>query len=154
MNDILELDIRLIAVNKKHYLPLLLLGDEQESMIDRYLGRGNLYVMFAGDSPIAVAVITLEGEGICELKNLAVSPQHQRKGIGKQMVTYLCNCYKESYHTMFVGTGNSPQTVEFYLSCGFIYSHTLADFFTLHYDHPIVEGGKVLRDMLYFRRQL
>ena len=30
--------------DKKNYLPLLLLGDEQESMIHRYLERGTLYL--------------------------------------------------------------------------------------------------------------
>ena len=32
---------------KKQYLQLLLLGDEQESMIDRYLERGEMFVMFS-----------------------------------------------------------------------------------------------------------
>ena len=31
--------------NKKRYLPLLLLGDEQEDMIDRYLERGTMYAL-------------------------------------------------------------------------------------------------------------
>ena len=30
--------------DKKHYLPLLLIGDESEIMIDRYLESGTLYV--------------------------------------------------------------------------------------------------------------
>lgn len=34
-----------IADNKKRYLDLLLLGDEQESMIDRYLERGEMFVL-------------------------------------------------------------------------------------------------------------
>ena len=29
-----------------------------------------------------------------------------------------------------------------------------ARLFTLHYDHPIVEDGKVLKDMYYFSRTL
>lgn len=45
-------------------------------------------------------------------------------------------------------------TISFYQSCGFVYSHTVPDFFTLHYDHPIVEDGKVLKDMYYFSRTL
>ena len=71
---------------------------------------------------LAVAVVTLEGEGVCELKNLAVSPSYQRKGLGSQMVEYLFDRYKDSCHTMFVGTGDSQQTVSFYRSCGFTYS--------------------------------
>ena len=37
--------IRTIRENKKQYLDLLLLADEQEDMIDRYLARGTLFVM-------------------------------------------------------------------------------------------------------------
>ena len=149
-------EICLVSSDKKRYLSLLLLADEQESMIDRYLERGDLYVMRdkQAHDAFAVAVVTFEGEGVCELKNLAVSPQCQRKGIGKRMVEYLFGRYKGMCHTMLVGTGDSRQTVGFYLSCGFTYSHTVPDFFTQHYDHLIVEEGQVLRDMLYFRRTL
>ena len=34
-----------IFYNKKQYLDLLLLADEQESMIDRYLKRGDMFVL-------------------------------------------------------------------------------------------------------------
>lgn len=141
--------------NKKQFLPLLLLADEQESMIDRYLDRGNLYVMRNAASKIlAVAVVTTEEEGWCELKNLAVSPSCRRKGYGRMMVEHLCHLYRDTHHAMRVGTGNSRQTVDFYLSCSFTYSHTVPDFFTQHYDHPIIEEGRLLRDMLYFQRML
>ena len=149
-------NIHHIPTDKKQYLSLLLLADEQESMIDRYLERGELYVMLDEQmqEPLAVAVVTMEGKGVCELKNLAVSPSYQRKGLGRQMVEYLFDRYKDSCHTMFVGTGDSQQTVGFYRSCGFTYSHTIPDFFTQHYDHLIVEEGKVLQDMICFRKEL
>ena len=34
-----------IKENKKEYLELLLLADEQENMIDRYLEKGTMYVL-------------------------------------------------------------------------------------------------------------
>ena len=34
-----------IKENKKKYLDLLLLADEQEDMIDRYLDNGRMYVL-------------------------------------------------------------------------------------------------------------
>ena len=34
-----------VQENKRQYLPLLLLADEQESMIDRYLDRGTMYAL-------------------------------------------------------------------------------------------------------------
>lgn len=55
-----------ISRNKKQYLNLLLLGDEQETMIDRYLERGDLFVL--EDNGIkAVGVVTKEGPEICVL---------------------------------------------------------------------------------------
>lgn len=51
-----------ITNNKKQYLDLLLLADEQESMIDRYLERGELFVLDDGGVK-AVGVVTDEGEG-------------------------------------------------------------------------------------------
>lgn len=149
------MNIHPITTHKKRFLPLLLLADEQESMIDRYLERGEMFAMYEAETePVAIAVVTDEGNGVYELKNLVVSPYYQRKGYGRQMVEYLCLHYADVCHTLMVGTGDSTQTVSFYKSCGFTYSHTVPDFFTLHYDHPIVEEGKVLRDMVYFRRVL
>lgn len=148
------MSIQFIVNDKKHYLPLLLLADEQESMIDRYLERGDLFVMFDGQNPIAVAVVTAEGNGVYELKNLAVTPAYQRKGYGRQMIEFLCRHYSGACHTILVGTGESRQTVSFYENCGFTYSHTVLDFFTRNYDHPIIEDGRVLKDMIYFQRKL
>lgn len=49
--------------DKKLFLDLLLLGDEQEDMIDRYLNRGELYVMYGANSTVlGVAVMTEEGK--------------------------------------------------------------------------------------------
>lgn len=149
------MNIQLITTDKKRFLSLLLLADEQESMIDRYLERGDLFVMFDAEAiPISVAVATDEGNGVCELKNLAVAPACQRKGYGRQMVEYLCRHYADMCHTLLVGTGESRQTIGFYESCGFTYSHTVADFFIRNYDHPIVEDGKMLKDMIYLRKKV
>lgn len=54
--------IREITENKKEYLPLLLLADEQESMIALYLERGTMYVLEQETDVKAVCVVTDEGE--------------------------------------------------------------------------------------------
>ena len=144
-----------VITDKKCYLPLLLLGDEQESMIDRYLERGEMFVMQnQAATPVAIAVVTDEGDGVLELKNLAVHPLFQRKGYGKRMIAYVCEHYKDRFHTLLAGTGDSRQTLSFYKNCGFTYSYTVSDFFLKNYDHPIVEEGKVLKDMIYFKRKI
>lgn len=146
--------ITLITQNKKRYLDLLLLADEQESMIDRYLERGDLYALYDNGELVSVCVITQEGEGIYEIKNIATYPQYQRKGYGRRLIHFLCENYRHKCHTMLVGTGESPLTVPFYESCGFTYSHRIPNFFTDHYDHPIIEAGKLLTDMVYFKKEL
>ena len=142
-----------IRENKKEYLELLLLADEQESMIDRYLDRGNMYALFE-DGVRAVCVVTDEGGGILELKNLAVCPEYQRKGYGAAMIRFLEERYRGQYGILQVGTGDSPLTVPFYEACGFRRSHTVKNFFTEYYDHPIYEAGVLLKDMVYLRKKM
>ena len=54
------MEICRIQHHKKDYLELLLLGDEQESMIDRYLERGDMYVLYDSGAAKAVCVVTEE----------------------------------------------------------------------------------------------
>jgi len=148
------MDIRQVIGNKKKYLPLLLLADEQEDMIDRYLERGDLYVLESDGEAVAVCVVTDEGEGIAEIKNLAVAKTCQHRGIGRMMLEFVSQRCRAGFHTLLVGTGDSPLTVPFYEKCGFVRSHVVKDFFTEHYDHPIIEEGVLLRDMVYLKKAL
>ena len=70
------------------------------------------------------------------------------------MIQYIERVFSARYHTLLVGTGDSPLTVPFYERCGFVRSHAVKDFFTEHYDHPIIEGGVQLRDMVYFKKSI
>ena len=147
------MEIRKVETDKKRYLDLLLLADEQEDMIDRYLERGTMYVL-EDDGVMAECVVTDEGDGVLELKNIAVEPAFQGRGCGKAMIDFLVRTYKGQYSALQVGTGDSPSTVPFYEACGFSYSHRVKDFFTKNYDHPIVEDGVLLTDMIYLRRDI
>lgn len=76
-------------------------------MIDRYIERGDLFVMEEKGEAKAVAVVTREGQGIYELKNLAVAPACQRKGYGRMMVEHVWHYYADC-RTLLVGTGRQP----------------------------------------------
>lgn len=76
------MDIQEISSNKKQFLNLLLLADEQESMIERYLERGRMFILYDSNLTISVCVITDEGNGVLEIKNIAVYPEYQRRGYG------------------------------------------------------------------------
>ena len=142
-----------IKENKKSYLDLLLLADEQEDMIDRYLDRGKMYVI-NDDGVKCECVVTDEENGVLEIKNLATNPKYQGEGYAKAMIDFICQNYRHNYSILQVGTGDSPLTVPFYEKCGFIRSHVVANFFTDNYDHPIYEAGVQLVDMVYLRREI
>ena len=147
------MEIRKVETDKKQYLSLLLLADEQEDMVDRYLERGFMYVL-EDDGVKAECVVTDEGDDILELKNLAVEPAAQGKGYGKAMVNFLVQTYKGQYAVLQVGTGDSLSTIPFYEACGFYRHHLVKNFFTDHYDRPIYECGVQLVDMVYLQRKL
>ena len=147
------MEIKKVETDKKRYLSLLLLADEQEDMVDRYLERGTMYVL--EDAGVtAECVVTEEGGGILELKNIAVEPARQGKGYGKALIDFLIRTCRGRYTVLQVGTGDSPSTIPFYESCGFRRHHLVRNFFTDHYDHPIYECGVQLVDMVYLQRPL
>lgn len=119
-----------IKENKKEHLALLL-ADEQENMIDRYLDKGRMYVL--DDNGIKCeCVVTDEGGGVLEIKNIATVPKYQRKGYAKALIDFIVEKYRGQYAVLS--------------------SHTVPNFFTDHYDHPIYECGIRLVDMVYLRR--
>lgn len=147
--------MRIIEVkeNKKQYLDLLLSADEQEDMIDRYLDQGKMFVLDE-DGVKCECVVTDEGNGVLEIKNIATVPAFQRKGYAKALIDFLVQKYAEHYTILQVGTGDSPLTIPFYEKCGFVRSHSIPNFFTDHYDHPIFECGIQLVDMIYLQRKI
>lgn len=142
-----------VKSDKKKYIDLLLLADEQEDMIDRYLERGEMYIL--DDNGVkAECVVTEESSGVLEIKNIATAPDHQRKGYGRMLIDFIIEKYSEQYTVLKVGTGDSPLTIPFYEKCGFTRSHTIKNFFINNYDHPIYECGIQLIDMVYLQRNL
>ncbi len=145
--------IEKITENKKQYLDLLLLADESENMIDRYLEGGDMFALFDDEVKTVCVVAEIDKEN-CELKNIATYEKYQGKGYGKALIRYISDFYKNDYETMQVGTGDIPAILSFYENCGFKISHRLKNFFTDNYDHPIFEGDIQLIDMIYLKKDL
>ncbi|MDD6769322.1 GNAT family N-acetyltransferase [Inconstantimicrobium porci] len=145
--------VELINGNKKRFLDLLLLADEQESMVDKYLDKGTMFAIYDDDLK-GICVVTKERDRVCEIKNIATYEKFHGQGYGKKLIDYVCDYFKDDCDTMFVGTGDSPLTVPFYKKCGFVESHRIKNFFTDNYDHLIFEAGKQLVDMVYLKKEL
>jgi len=145
--------IEKISENKKQFLDLLLLADEQENMIDKYLYDGDLFALYDGDLKSICVVLPIDSV-TCELKNIATYEKYQGHGYGKALIHFVSDFYKSNYSTMLVGTGETPAILSFYKSCGFEISHRIPNFFTDHYDHPMFDGDIQLVDMIYLKKNL
>jgi GNAT superfamily N-acetyltransferase len=144
------------VTNKKQYLDLLLLADESEEMIDRYLKKGDMFVLLGdkdNDIKSECVVAAIDNE-TCELKNIATYENEQGKGYATALIKHIAEYYKTHFKTMLVGTGDTPTILSFYKGCGFEISHVIKNFFTDNYDHPMYEDGIQLVDMVYLKMDL
>ena len=145
--------IEKITGNRKQYLDLLQLADEQEDMIDRYLEKGDMFALYDDDLK-TVCVVVATDDGTCELKNIATYKKYQGKGYAGALIKFICDLYKKNCKTMLVGTGEVPTILSFYEKCGFEQSHRIKNFFTDNYNHPMFEEGIQLIDMIYLKKKL
>lgn len=147
------INIERVLGNKKAFLDLLLLADEQEDMIDRYLPDGDMYALYDGGLKSVCVVAPIDSE-TCELKNIATYEHEQGKGYGRALIRFIADFYKKDFKTMLVGTGETPAILSFYEGCGFEQSHRVKNFFTDNYDHPMFDGDIQLVDMIYLKMAL
>lgn len=147
------MEIKTVRENKKRFLDLLLLADEQESMIDKYLERGELFALYDGDLK-SVCVVTHESDDVCELKNIATYEKWHGCGYASMLLLHIFSYYRGKYKTMLVGTGDIPQIIQFYHKNGFRVSHKIKNFFIDNYDHPMFENDIQLIDMVYLSKTL
>lgn len=148
------MEIKKIIKDKEQFMDLLLLADEQESMILKYLERGELFALYDTDLK-TVCVVTQEDENTCEIKNIATYEQEQGKGYGSLMMKYIIENCKDKCDTLLVGTGgDDDKTLSFYKKYGFVYSHTVKNFFIDNYGHEMFEDGQQLIDMIYLKMDI
>ena len=148
------MEVVTITENKKQFLDLLLLGDEQEDMIDKYLPQCDLHVLYAEGNPVSLCAVTREGEGVIEIKNLATEPREQKKDYGSYLLDYVSKAYQGRGKFLQLGTGDVPWILKFYNDCGFQFAHSIPNFFTDNYHEPIYEDGHQLVDMIYLSKPL
>ena len=146
--------IKEITQEKKQVLELLLLADPSQEMVERYLEKGILLVYEERGEKIGEIVLYPVAPGEWEIKNIAVAPKAQKRGIGRLLLQAAqSRCLPGD--RLIVGTADiSRGAVRFYESCGFRRHHLVKNFFTDNYDHPIYEHGVRLVDMVYLQREL
>ena len=139
--------------NKEQYMELLLEADPSKDMINKYLHHGELFVLTYKDEVACVAVVIKIDEETIELKNIATKKQYRRQGLGKKMLKYLADNYKQKYNKMLVGT--SENNIPFYVKQGFDkYEKTIKNYFVDNYDEEIIDGDLQCIDMCYYSKNL
>ena len=144
------MEIREIRENKTAFMDLLLIGDEDEAMINRYLEPSTLFVLYDSENPVSLcAVIKIDSKTI-EIKNLATYPQYQNKGYASALLDFVYDKYKNK--ALILGTGENEKTLRFYRKRGFVEFDIIKNFFTENYSNPIFENGRQLVDLIYLKK--
>ncbi|NLI64906.1 MAG: GNAT family N-acetyltransferase [Bacteroidales bacterium] len=135
---------------------LLLLADETQEAIDKYIYESKLFYAYTKLNPIPIGVIALYqvSSSVLEIKNIAIDNQEQNKGYGKQLIDFSIQYATENlYKELIVGTGDtSSQSINFYLKNGFQPYNIRPNFFLENYPFPIYENGKQMQHMILFKR--
>jgi GNAT superfamily N-acetyltransferase len=140
-------------------MPLILLADESPAAVADYLPRAEVYAVVTARSadPVGEIALTDEGEGVWEIKNIAMMPAWQGRGIGGAAIATACAVARQrGARRMLVGTANCAlRELAFYQRAGFRLDHVVRDFFTPpRYPEPIVENGLRAIDMVVLSRDL
>lgn len=143
-----------ITNNKRKYLDLLLIGDEDENMIYKYLEQSTLFVLSDNDTVKSAAAVVIIDSDTIEIKNLATYPQFRNKGHATSLLDFICKKYKNNVRYIILGTGENPKTLEYYKKRGFVEFNKIKNFFTDNYSHPIFENDIQLVDMIYLKKPL
>ncbi|MBQ6594391.1 MAG: thymidine kinase [Clostridia bacterium] len=144
-------EVRSISAGRDGFLPLLLDADPSEDMIRKYLDTGDMYALMVEGRAVAVAVVLLRGDEL-EIMNIATEDAYRHRGYGSRILRHVMNLYQTRAKRYVVGTDSA--TVPFYEKNGFRFDHTEPDYFTEHYDPPILVGGAVLRDRQVLTKEI
>lgn len=102
--------IKIVDNDKTKYMDLLLIADEQIDMIEKYLYRGEMFALYDNELK-SICVVTQEEPGLYEIKNIVTAPEHQKKGYGQQLISFVANYYKDFGKELYLGTWTAPKLI-------------------------------------------
>lgn len=150
----------IVLLQKSASLPfdLLLMADETEAAIRKYIFQSKVYVVTDKISHETIAVFALfkVDDTTLEIKNIAITEKLRGKGIGSWLISSIKQiATQQHYKNLIVGTPNcATQQINFYKKTGFIPFMLKENFFIDNYEEPIYENGILLKDMLMLKMAL
>ncbi|MDR0921631.1 MAG: GNAT family N-acetyltransferase [Lactobacillales bacterium] len=139
-------------LNKTEDYPwkLLLNADPNQSLVEDYLKRGQVYVYEEQENILGVVVLMERSKNQYEVMNVSTDENHLRKGIARALLQHaLTQLPKNEHLEVLVKTGDiSIEAVKLYQSLGFEILETVKDYFVENYPEPIYEHGELLRNQV------
>ncbi len=129
---------------------LFLLADPSRDMIEGYISGAVVLGACRDSLMVGALILTTLHDDAWEIKNIAVHPEYQARGIGKELIrAALDACRERGAREVWIGTGNSSiNQLALYQKMGFRMAGIDVDFFTRNYPEAIVENGIECRDMI------
>ncbi len=129
---------------------LFLLADPSRDMIEGYISGAVVLGAFRGSVVVGAIILARLRDDAWEIKNIAVQPEHQGHGIGKELIRAALDvCRERGAREVWIGTGNSSiNQLALYQKMGFRMAGIDVDFFTRNYPEKIIENGIHCRDMI------
>lgn len=132
-------------------LDLLFTADPSEAMIKGYWETSEVLVAKNDDKIIGIAALIAESPTKAEIKNIAVLPEYQCRGIARDLIEEIKIASRaKNLKQLVIGTGNSSfHQMKLYQRCGFRIDSIEHDFF-LKYPEPLKENGIRCLDLIWF----
>lgn len=133
---------------------LLLLADETIAAIDKYIHHSEVYILEQDGQMIAVYALYPLNKNEAEIKNIAVSEDHQGQGVGQFLLKDAeIKAKEKGFQKLIIGTPDvAVKQLAIYKKAGFEAYAIKKDFFVINYTEPIIENGIRLRDMMMLRK--
>jgi ribosomal protein S18 acetylase RimI-like enzyme len=153
-------DLRLHKLNDNEPIPfeLLLIADEEEGAIRKYIYDAVTYTIYNNEelNPIGVFVLYKINESVLEIKNIGILESFRSRGIGSFLIDSIKKiAQKENYKEIIVGTADCGiKQIWFYEKNGFVKYAVKKNFFIENYSQPLFEDGIMLRDMVMLKISL
>ncbi|MCR6640397.1 MAG: GNAT family N-acetyltransferase [Sporocytophaga sp.] len=145
-------------LDKRDQIPydLLLLADPSKVLVDGYVMQSEVYIAIQNEETLGVIVLFPLTTKAVEIKNIAVKPAFQGKGIGSYLIENALKVVAlNKKESICIGTANSSVgQLYLYQKLGFEITEIKKNFFIDNYPEPIYENGIQAKHMLVLTRQL
>jgi len=150
--------IQIQKLEDKSLLPydLLLLADPSETIVNQYVNNADIFAAYIANKIVGILVLYPLDKFNMEIKNIAVCPNLQNKGIGTQLLQFAkIHTAENGFENIFIGTANSSLAqLYLYQKLGFELHEIKHNFFLENYPEYMEENGIQIKHMIMLKQSL